>query len=380
MSIKKSHKVVVLMIVMIMAVSLMFGCTPDTTDADDTAAADTEGTQEDVAVVDEEDTGEQAGEDADTEVVDDTVYVYKFAHSMAEDTPRHQSMLYFKEQIEEKTNGRIMVEIYPNGTMGNEAELMDMVKINAIQGTSGSQFAKANPQYLIYNMPFMFESAEEFQFILDSEFETMLADGAIENGYYIPTTGIAGGFRQITNNVRPITSVEDIEGLKIRTPPLDPIIKAMTALKANPTQIAYSETYMALKTGVAEGQENPPSNIVEKKFYEVQEYMSIVNYIISPECFFTSYEWYASLPEDLQVIFDEVAKETMQLRTDTWLASEDEKIEIIGENCEINTVSPEELERFRELCVPVWDEFVAEGSFSQEDLDAIQALLEEYRG
>ena len=260
---------IAILVMLAMAASLLFGCSQKPAD---TQAADPT-VQPDVA---------ESTEPVDEAAPDDTVYVYKFAHSMSEATPRHQSMLYFKEEIEARTDGRIQVEIYPNGTMGSEAELMDMVKINAIQGTCGSQFEKANPQYLIYNMPFMFDSAEEFQYVLDSDFEKHIAEGAIANGYYIPATGIAGGYRQFTNNVRPITSPEDIVGLKMRTPPLAPIIKTMEALQANPTQVAYTETYMALKTGVVDGQENPPSNIVDMKFYEVQKYLSIVNYMICP--------------------------------------------------------------------------------------------------
>ena len=314
-----------------------------------------------------------------TAKVDDKVYVYKFAHSMAESTPRHQSMLYFQEEIEKRTNGRIKAEIYPNGTMGSEAELMDMVKINVIQGTCGSQFEKANPQYLIYNMPFMFNSAEEFQTVLDSDFEKKLAEGAVKNGYHIPATGIAGGYRQITNNKRPINTPEDLVGIKLRTPPLTPIIKTMEVLKANPAQISYNETYMALKTGVVDGQENPPSNIVEKKFYEVQKYMSIINYMICPECFFTNYSWYKALPADLQKAFDEVAVESMKRRTQTWLASEDANIKVISEHCKVNTVSAENVEAFRKLCTPVWQEFVTKGSFSQNDLDTLLAELEKLR-
>lgn len=302
-------------------------------------------------------------------------YVFKFAHSMSEQSARHQSMLKFKELVEAKSNGRIQVEIHPSGVLGSEAETMDMVAMNVIQGTAGSQFAKANPKYLIYQMPFMFESTDEFQAVLNSDFEKQIADGAIANGFYIPTTGVAGGFREITNNARPIETVDDIAGLKLRVPGLTPVVRTIEALGANPTEISYNETYMALSTGVVDGQENPPSNIVDMKFYEVQKYMSIVDYIICPECFFTNYEWYSSLPDDLKTVFDECAKEAMQFRTDTWLASENACIDKIKENCTVNTLTPENRTAFREKCLPVWQQFVQDGSFTQEDLDTLGALL-----
>lgn len=306
---------------------------------------------------------------------DDTVFQCIIAHSMAEDSARHRSFMYFKEELEKRTNGRIEVEVYGNGVMGSDDELMDMCKMGSIQCTSGSGFEKANRKYYIYEMPFMFTSTDEFQKVLDSDFEKEIQEGAKANGYYIPATGIQGGFRQITNNVRPINTPEDIAGLKIRVPGLTPVVKTMEILKANPTQISYNDTYLSLQTGVADGQENPTANIVEKKFYEVQKYMSIVNYLICPECFFTNYEWYSALPEDLQATFDEVAKEAIDKRTEDWLASDADNIEVISQNCEVNEVQENDLALFREKCVPVWNEFMEEGYFTQEDLDQLNAIL-----
>ena len=309
----------------------------------------------------------------------DQVFVYKFGHSMTEESARHKSMVYFKEELEKLTAGRIKVELYANSLLGNESEMMDMVKINAIQGTRGSQFEKANPQYLIYNLPFIFADSDEFQYVLDSAFEKKLAAAAVKNGYYIPATGIAGGYRQITNNKRPITSIDDIKGLKLRVPPLEPVLKAIEALKANPTQVPYNETYMALKTGVVDGQENPASNMIDMKFYEVQKYLSIVNYIICPDCLFTSWDWYNSLPEDLKVIFDEVSTKTMKLSTDIWLQAEDQNIEFLAKHLQTNVVDASNLAKFRDSVAPVWQYFVTKGSFSQNDLNEIQALLDSIR-
>ena len=99
--------------------------------------------------------------------------------------------------------------------------------------------------------------------------------GALENGFYIPATGVAGGMRNLTNSVRPIKTVDDIKGLKMRTPPIDVTIRTFKAIGANPQEVPYTETYMALKTGVVDGQENPFSNIVDMKFYEAQKYLSL---------------------------------------------------------------------------------------------------------
>lgn len=351
-------------------VLLLSGCSnaankETTTAAATTAAAKTETT---AAATEAESTEKQ-------DTADDTVYKCIVAHSMVEDSARHRSYEYFKEELENRTNGRITVEIYANGVMGSDDELMDMCKMGTIQCTTGSGFEKANRKYYIYEMPFMFTSTDEFQKVLDSDFEKEIQDGARANGYYIPATGIQGGFRQITNNVKPINTPDDIAGLKIRVPGLTPVVKTMEILKANPTQISYNDTYLSLQTGVVDGQENPTANIVEKKFYEVQKYMAMVNYIICPECFFTNDQWYSSLPEDLQAVFDEVAKEAMDKRTEEWLASDEDNIKLISENCEVNQVSAENLALFREKCTPVWNDFIKDGYFTQEDLDRLNEIL-----
>ncbi len=310
---------------------------------------------------------------------EEKTYVFKFAHSMSEQSVRHQSMELFKKELEEKTNGRIKVEIYANGVLGSESEVIDMVKTNNVQGARGSQFEKANPKYMIYNIPFVFNSADEFKYILHSDFEEAIAKDAQKNGYYIPATGIAGGFRQFTNNVRPINTPDDIKGLKMRVPPLEPVLKAMDALSANPQQVPYKETYMALKTGVVDGQENPFSNTYDMNFDEVQKYLSIGNYIICPDCLFVSNTWYQALPDDLKTIFNEVSKEAMDWSTENWLASEEPIAKELEQNLITNVISDENLQLFRDKMGPVYDYFINKGDFTQADLDDLNSRLEEYR-
>ena len=212
-------------------------------------------------------------------------YTFKFAHSQPEDSVRHKSMLMFKDALEKASGGRIAVEVFSSSQLGSEPEVMDMVKMGSVQGTRGGAFTKANKKFLIYTLPFLYSDTDAVLKAMRSDFGTAIAKAAEENGYYIPATGVAGGFRQITNNKHPINAPEDVAGLKIRTPGIETIIKTMQALGANPVSIPYGEVYMALKMGVADGQENPPSNITVMKFYEPQKYLSLVNYQIHPDPF-----------------------------------------------------------------------------------------------
>ena len=147
-------------------------------------------------------------------------------------------MNFFKEQLEKASGGRIQVELYYGGVLGKEAEVLDMVKLGTVQGSRGGLFERANKMFLIYTLPFMFENTDQVLRVMDSDFGDKVNASAMANGLYIPATGVAGGFRNITNKVRPIRTVGDIKGLKMRTPPIDRTIKTFKALGANPQQVA----------------------------------------------------------------------------------------------------------------------------------------------
>ncbi|WP_316858561.1 TRAP transporter substrate-binding protein [uncultured Cohaesibacter sp.] len=293
---------------------------------------------------------------------------FKFAHSQPEDSVRHKSMLFFKEKLEKESDGRISVEVFGNGQLGSEPEVMDMVKLGAAQGTRGGAFTKANKKFLIYTLPFLYDSTDAVLKAMRSDFGTHIADAAKENGYYIPATGVAGGFRVVTNNERPINTPEDVKGLKIRTPGIETIIKTFETLGANPTSIPYGEVYMALKMGVADGQENPPSNITVMKFYEAQKYLSLLNYQIHPDPLFVNLEWYESLPDDLKVIFDKVSKEAIAWSDENWLASEADYLKFLSDKLEVNEISADNRAKFVEAVRPVWDFYVNNGTFSEDEV------------
>ena len=297
-------------------------------------------------------------------------FTFKFGHAQPETSVRHKSMELFKEKLEKESNGRIAVILFGAGKLGNEAELMDMVKMGTVQGTRGGAFAKANKKFLIYTLPFLFKDTDSVLKAMRSDFGADIAKHAESNGYYIPATGVAGGFRQISNSKKAITTPEDVAGLKIRTPPIETIVKTMQVLGANPQSIPYGETYMALKMGVVDGQENPPSNIAEMKFYEAQKYLSLVDYQIHPDPLMVSMKWYQSLPDDLKAVFNKVAKESMVWSDTNWLASEANYMETLKKNMTVNSVSPENRARFVEKVKPVWDAYVKDGTFSEAEIQA----------
>lgn len=299
--------------------------------------------------------------------------VFKFAHSQPLTSVRHKSMELFKDEVEKATQGRIKVELFGAGVLGSESEVMDMVKVGNLQGTRGSQFEKANRKFLIYTLPFLFENTDAVLAAMRGPAGQRIAAAAKENGFYIPATGVAGGFRQFTNNKRPIETINDIKGLKMRTPPIDSIVQTVKGLDASPQSVPYKETYMALKTGVVDGQENPCSNIVEMKFYEVQKYMTLVNYQIHPDPLFVNLKWYEGLPADLKKAFDASAKKAMEWSDTNWLASEADYLKTLQGKLKVNTIAEANRAQFVAKVKPVWAHYVEAGYFSAAEIDEVLA-------
>jgi len=304
-------------------------------------------------------------------------FVFKYSNSQSDTHPRSKSMMLFKENLEEATNGRIKVELYTSGVLGKEAEVLDMVKLGTVQGCRGGLFERANKKYLLYTLPFMFENTDQVLKLMRGAFGQQINQDALANGFYIPACGVAGGFRNITNKLRPIQTVADLKGMKMRTPPIDMTIKTFEALGANPQMVAYTETYMALKQGVVDGQENPFSNTVDMKFYEVQKYLSLVNWQIHPDPFYVNPAWYDSLPEDLKAAFDAAAVEALEYSDTIWLASENDYFKTLEENLDVNALTPEGRAGFVEAVKPVWQSYVDDGSFTWEDINEALAIAQE---
>jgi TRAP-type transport system periplasmic protein len=301
-------------------------------------------------------------------------YVFKYANTQSDAHPRSKSMVFFKNTLEKASNGRIKVELYFSGVLGKEAEVLEMVKLGTVQGSRGGLFERANKKYLMYTLPFLFEDADKVVAVMRSDLGQKINKGAMANGIYIPATGVAGGMRNITNSKQPINNVGDLKGLKMRTPPIDVTIRTFKALGANPQQVAYTETYMALKTGVVDGQENPFSNAVDMKFYEAQKYLSVVNWQVHPDPFYVNPAWYKSLPDDLKAIFDAVAVATMIYSDTIWLNSEAGYYNILKDKLKVNHMDPKNRPGFLSGVKGVWQYYVDKGYFTWDEINKALAI------
>ena len=277
-------------------------------------------------------------------------------------------MQYFEEQLERRSAGRIQVENYFSSVLGSEREMMDMVATGVLQGTRGGLFADANPKFVVFMLPFLVENWDQALALVNSEFATQINDGARENGFHIPATGISQGFRAHTNNVRSIRTPEDFRGLKMRVPPQLVYVLTAQVFGASPQEMPASEIYGALRTGVLDGQDNPPSNIWDYNIYEVQKFMTVTHYATGPDPFMVDLDWYESLPEDLQLLFDTVAVESIRYSDELNRVAELEMIAKLDGVLEVNYLSGQDLQPFQELAQQVYEYFIDRGVVSAQEI------------
>mgnify|MGYP002842655661 CR=1 FL=1 len=309
---------------------------------------------------------------------EDRGYIFNYSHGQPQGALRSQNMLFFQKELEKRSKGQIQVELYFSGVLGSERELMDLVATGALQGTRGGFYADANPKFNLISVPFLVDDWDQALRLVTSDFMGKINAGARVNGFHIPATGIAQGFRAHTNNIRPITHPEDLKGLKMRVPIQGVYLQTALAFGVNPQEIPYIEVYQALQTGVVDGQDNAPSNILDFKVYEVSKYLTITNYATGPDPFLVNLDWYDRLPNDLQKIFDEVANKTMDLSDKLNREKEQDFINKLTHHLEVNYVIGPSLQPFREAVKPVYQHFVDKGDFTWKDVELARKAARSY--
>ncbi len=297
------------------------------------------------------------------------VYTIKVGHAFSAESPRNQAVLAFKEYVEKEAAGRIEVQVFPAGVLGKEPEMIESMKMGTLEAYDGGPFDALTPKLSLILMPFLFDSQNDMIALAKSDLGKSIMKDAEKNNIKILAFGNAGS-RQITNNIKEIKSPADMQGLKLRTPPMQTIISSMKALGANPVSIPYADTYMALKTGVADGEENPMANIVDMKFYEVQKYMTVINYQFHPEVLSMNLDFYNSLPADLQKICDDGAWAFAEKINELRLETDNTFYNTIKDSgVQIYTPTEQEADLFREAVAHVYDEFIDSGAFSKDELN-----------
>ncbi|HLS20014.1 MAG TPA: TRAP transporter substrate-binding protein [Paracoccaceae bacterium] len=232
----------------------------------------------------------------------------KFGHVGEPGSLMDRSATEFAKRANEKLGDKAKVTVYGSSQLGSDTAMLQKLKLGTIDlALPSTVMSSAVDEFGLFEMPYLVEDREHMARIRDEIVNPQLVPLAEKQGYII--IGIwENGFRQITNNKRPIVTPEDLKGIKLRVPSGEWRVKMFQAYGANPSPMALSEVFVALQTGVMDGQENPYAQIYPSRFYEVQKYLSISNHVYTP-AFVTAGRSFAKFDPEVQQILRDTAVE-----------------------------------------------------------------------
>lgn len=295
-----------------------------------------------------------------------------FGISAAPGSLQERTASEFTARANEKLGELGEVKLFSSSQLGKDRDMMQKIKLGTVHITLPSSIMpEVAPEFAIFDLPFIVANREHLGRIDDTFFKDVLVPAAEAKGYR-PLAVWENGFRQITNNVRPINTPADLDGLKIRTPNSSWRVSMFQEYGANPTPMAFSEVFVALQTGVIDGQENPLTNISAGKLNEVQKYLSMSGHVYSPAYPTVGVATFEKLDPKIQTILAETAQEVVSwARAEGAAADEALLSELEAGGLEVNVA---DRDAFVEASKPVYEKFANEVENGQEMIDQVMSL------
>jgi tripartite ATP-independent transporter DctP family solute receptor len=302
-------------------------------------------------------------------------YTIKVAYIGSDSHPTMRAMKeYFVKPIEEGSQGRIKVELYPNAQLGGDREISEGVQMGTIQMAipASAPLAGFDKRVQVLELPYLFTTKQ-------AAFEA--ADGILGEklNSYLAAKGMLilgfqeNGFRHVTNNRGPVKTPADLKGIKIRTMENPIHLAFFKAVGANPTPMSWGELYTALQQGTVDAQENPYAMIVDGKFYEVQKYVSETGHVFSFEVLIANKKFMDNLPADLNALVVKSAREAT-LKQREYMDEEEAafKDEVLKAGMIANSLTPEEKQPFVDAAEKVYPMF--EKDFGEEVMEILKQV------
>ncbi|HRN74769.1 TRAP transporter substrate-binding protein [Ottowia sp.] len=297
--------------------------------------------------------------------------VIKFSHVVAEQTPKGQGALKFKELAEKKLPGKVQVQVFPSSQLFGDAKEMEALLLGDVQliAPSLSKFDRYTKKIQLFDLPFLFDDIAAVDRFQGSPAGQELLKSMTNRGLL----GLAywhNGMKQLSTGKDQLTRPEHVKGLKFRIQASDVLEAQFRALDANPQKMAFAEVYQALQTGVVDGQENTWSNIYSQKFHEVQKTIAETNHGVIDYMVVTNAKWWNGLAPDIQKGLSEAMAEATahaNKMADDFNMRDKDLIAKAGK-AKIQPLSKEDVAAWRKAMEPVWKKF--EGAIGKDLIDA----------
>jgi C4-dicarboxylate-binding protein DctP len=304
----------------------------------------------------------------------ESVIVIKFSHVVARDTPKGKGAEYFKKLVEERTQGRVKVEVYPNSQLYKDKEELEALQLGSVQmlAPSVSKFGPMGVKvFEAFDLPYLFDSYDAAHKITHGP----IGESMLRQLQQHEMTGLAfwdNGFKEFTAN-RPLRRPEDFKGLKFRIKSSKVLEAQMRALGAIPQVMSFSEVYQALQTGVVDGAETPPANIYTQRWHEVQRYMSMSHHGYDAYVVVANRKFWDSLPADIRDALEQALNDATRYVESISAQEEAGAINAIRDSgkCRIVELTAEERSSLKTALEPVRRQM--EKRIGREVLESIEA-------
>jgi len=286
--------------------------------------------------------------------------VIRFSHVVGENTPKGLASRYFAEQVKERTNGYVEVQVFPNSKLYRDGEELDALLKGDIQmiAPATSKVTSLVPEWQVIDLPFAFQNVEEVQQYLHSPAGIVLEKKLEEKGLY-PMAFWDNGFKQLTNTERPIKYLEDFEGLKFRVMSSEVLEDQFTLLDATAEVETFDQVFRNLDNKKLNAQENTFSNIVNKNLHGLQDYLTVSNHGYLGYLVLINADFWYELSDEIQVIILDVIEEVNEWEMKMAKEVNEENYHILKNcNCiEMYELSKKEQQSWEEALLPVYDSF-----------------------
>lgn len=286
----------------------------------------------------------------------------------------HGALLAFKDYVEEKSNGKISVDVSPGGALGDSDDLMAQVmegSIEVVGSLSDGSLASAYADYLVYSIPYLFDNEEQALHLYQGAFGKRIWDGFTEKTGAYPLATMSGGFRSTTNNKKQIKTLSDFKGLQIRTMNMPAHMETIKALGAVATPIGWVEVYSALQTGVVDGQENGIASMYMGKLHEVQKYLTLDKHVWTSDVIAMNKKWFDGLPYQYQNIIREGGMVAEKAGQRLCHVLENIGMDYLPTVMDVYTPTKEEMKTFKDATQEPVKEFIRTRVDNQELVDEI---------
>jgi tripartite ATP-independent transporter DctP family solute receptor len=274
--------------------------------------------------------------------------IIRFGYGLNEDSKQGRAVETFKQEVSRLSDGKFKVKGFANALLGNENQMQNALIGGAqeMMITATSSLIGIDKRFAIWDLPFMFDDVSQADDVLDGKFGQGLLDGLEDHGV-VGLVYWENGFRDLTNSKRPIKTMDDLDGVKLRVMQNPMYLELFNDMGANAIPMAFSELFTALETGAVDGQENPYSTIQSSKFYEVQQYLSQTHHVYSPWVMLISKPFWDKLSDDEKTIIKKAAVTSRTSERKDSREQAEKSLAYLKTKMEVNSIAPEELEKMR---------------------------------